>query len=177
MRPAKVLLHAADEYGEVDAELRVGRDGIMVEIDEITHAFETPMVTGDAIVLAHAGTAARFVAQHRDSRVSIAQDGLALTSTIRPRIELPRTQHSPDRAGNGIEAPLHGVISRLYVAIGDAVEQGTPVLQMEAMKLIHTLKASAPGRIAAIRCAVGDTVPAGTVLVEIAPIEMEEQRP
>ena len=37
VRPAKVLLHAADEYGEVDAELRVGRDGIMVEIDEITH--------------------------------------------------------------------------------------------------------------------------------------------
>jgi 3-methylcrotonyl-CoA carboxylase alpha subunit len=176
VRPAKVLLHGADEYGEVDAELRVGRDGIMVEIDEITHAFETPMVTGDAIVLAHAGTAARFVAQHRDMRVSIAQGGLALTSTIRPRIELPRTQHSPDRAGNGIEAPLHGVISRLYVAIGDAVAQGTPVLQMEAMKLIHSLKASAPGRIAAIRCAVGDTVPAGTVLVEIAPIEMEEQR-
>ncbi len=99
MRPAKVLLHAADEYGEVDAELRVGRDGIMVEIDEITHAFETPMVTVDAIVLAHAGTAARFVAQHRNSRVSIAQDGLALTSTIRPRFQLLRTQHSPDRGG------------------------------------------------------------------------------
>ena len=66
------------------------------------------------------------------------------------------------------------MISRLYVALGDAVEQGTPVLQMEAMKLIHTLKATAPGRIEAIRCAVGDTVPAGAVLVEIAPVEMED---
>ena len=174
VRPAKVLLHAADEYGEVDAEIRVGRDGIMVELDNIAVGFEPPTVSGDAIVLSHAGTGGRFVARHRGAMVSIARDGLALTSTIRPRIELPRTHDPLGRSGNGIEAPLHGVISRLYVALGDAVEQGTPVLQMEAMKLIHTLKATAPGRIEAIRCAVGDTVPAGAVLVEIAPVEMKD---
>lgn len=44
---------------------------------------------------------------------------------------------------------------------------------MEAMKLIHTLQATAPG-IEAIRCAVGDTVPAGAVLVEIAPVDMKD---
>ena len=173
VRPAKVLLHAADEYGEVDAEIRVGRDGIMVELDNIAVAFEAPTVTGDATVLSH-GSGGRFVARHHGAMVSIARDGLALTSTIRPRIELPRTHPSLDRSGKGIEAPLHGVISRLYVALGDAVEQGTPVLQMEAMKLIHTLKATAPGRIEAIRCAVGDTVPAGAVLVEIAPVEIKD---
>jgi 3-methylcrotonyl-CoA carboxylase alpha subunit/geranyl-CoA carboxylase alpha subunit len=46
--------------------------------------------------------------------------------------------------------------------------------QMEAMKLIHMLKATAPGRIEAIRCAVGDTVPAGAVRVEIAPVEIKD---
>ncbi len=46
--------------------------------------------------------------------------------------------------------------------------------QMEAMKLIHMLKATAPGRIEAIRCAVGDSVPAGAVLVEIAPVEIKD---
>jgi len=46
---------------------------------------------------------------------------------------------------------------------------------MEAMKLVHTLKAPVPGRIGAIRCAVGDTVPAGAILVEIAPAEVEEK--
>ncbi len=54
------------------------------------------------------------------------------------------------------------------------VEVGTPVLQMEAMKLIHTLSAPAAGRIAAIRCDVGDTVPAGRLLVEITPADTEE---
>ena len=173
VRPAKVALHAADEYGEVDAEIRVGRDGIVVELDQIAVGFEAPTVAGDAILLTQAGAGGRFVARHRGATVSIARDGLALTSTIRPRIELPRTRARLDRSGNAIEAPLHGVVSQLYVALGDAVEQGTPILQMEAMKLIHTLKATAPGRIEAIRCAVGDTVPAGAVLVEIAPVEME----
>jgi biotin carboxyl carrier protein len=88
---------------------------------------------------------------------------------------MPRTDGQHSRSGNAIEAPLHGVVSRLHVALGDAVEKGTPVLQMEAMKLIHTLKANAPGRIEAIRCAVGDTVPAGAVLVEITPLEIEEK--
>ena len=134
-------------------------------------------MAGDAILLTQAGAGGRFVARYRGATVSIARDGLALTSTIRPRIELPRTRARLDRSGNAVEAPLHGVVSQLYVALGDAVEQGTPILQMEAMKLIHTLKATAPGRIEAIRCAVGDTVPAGAVLVEIAPVEMEDCSP
>ena len=50
------------------------------------------------------------------------------------------------------------------------------MLQMEAMKLIHTLKAPVPGRIEQIRCTVGDIVPAGAILVEITPDEVEEKR-
>jgi biotin carboxyl carrier protein len=75
-----------------------------------------------------------------------------------------------------IEAPLYGVVSQLHVSLGDAVERGAPVLQMEAMKLIHTLKAPVPGRIEQIRCTVGDIVPAGAILVEITPDEIEEKR-
>ena len=74
-----------------------------------------------------------------------------------------------------IEAPLHGVVSQLHVALGDIVEKGAPVMQMEAMKLIHTLKAQVAGRVAQIRCNVGDTVPAGAVLIEITPSEVEEK--
>ena len=110
---------------------------------------------------------APFVVRRNGAALSIAKNGLAITTTIQPRIDIPRTDEHPDRSGNAIEAPLHGVVSRLHVSLGDTVEKGTPVLQMEAMKLVHTLKAAAAGRVNAIRCAVGDTVPAGAVLVEI----------
>ena len=175
VRPAKVMLQITDEYGEADAELRVGRDGIVIEIDGVGIDFNPPNVAGDAITLPPAGSGGAFVARRNGATVSIARKGLALTSTIRPRIEMPREHAHHHRSGNGIEAPLHGVISRLYVALGDAVEKGTPVLQMEAMKLIHTLKAPVPGRIGQINCSEGDTVPAGAILVAIAPAEVEEK--
>ena len=49
VRPAWLPLHAADEYGEVDAELRVGRDGITVELDGATIEFPRPPTGADAI--------------------------------------------------------------------------------------------------------------------------------
>ncbi len=175
VRPAKVSLHMADEYGEVDAEIRVSRDGIAVELEGISVDFELPKVEGDAVTLAPARPGRPFVARHDGVMVRIAREGLALTATVRPSIEMPRTDGQHDRSGNAIEAPLHGVVSCLHVVLGDAVEKGTPVLQMEAMKLIHTLKATVPGRVGSIFCAVGDTVPAGAILVEISPIEEIEE--
>jgi 3-methylcrotonyl-CoA carboxylase alpha subunit len=175
VRPAKVSLHLADEYGEVDAEIRVNRDGIAVEIDGISIDFELPKAESDTVTLAPATPGRPFVAQHDGAVVRIARAGLALTSTIRARIDIPRIDGEHGKSGNVIEAPLHGVVSQLHVALGDTVEKGTPVLQMEAMKLIHTLKATVPGRVGSIHCAVGDTVPAGAILVEISPIkEIEE---
>jgi biotin carboxyl carrier protein len=69
---------------------------------------------------------------------------------------------------------LHGVVAQIFVAVGDEVEKGAAVVQMEAMKLIHTLTAPMSGRVAAIRCNAGDTVPAGAVLVEITSPDAEE---
>jgi biotin carboxyl carrier protein len=88
---------------------------------------------------------------------------------------MPREQGHPEKSGNVIEAPLHGVVSQLHVTLGELVEKGAPVLQMEAMKLIHTLRAQVAGRVGHISCKVGDTVPAGAILIEITPSEVEEK--
>ena len=133
-----------------------------------------PAVDGDAITLA-SPSGHPFIARRDGNAVSITREGLSLTATIRLRIEMPREQGHLEKSGNVIEAPLHGVVSQLHVALGDAVEKGAPVLQMEAMKLIHTLRAQVPGRVGQIRCNVGDTVPAGAILIEITPNEVEER--
>ena len=175
VRPAKVSLYAKDEYGETDTEVLVSRDSIVVEIDGTSVEFE-PSGDGDLIRLAADSSGSPFVAQCDSSTVSIARDGLAINAIVRLRIEAPRTDKQIDHAGNVIEAPLYGVVSQLHVALGDTVARGAPVLQMEAMKLIHTLKAPVPGRVGQISCTVGDIVPAGAILVEITPDEVEEKR-
>jgi 3-methylcrotonyl-CoA carboxylase alpha subunit len=174
VRPAKVSLHLADEYGQADAEVLVGREGITVEIDGASLGLGRPVVDGSAITLASPSGHA-FIARRDGNVVSVTREGLSLSATIRLRIEMPREQGQLEKFGNVIEAPLHGVVSQLHVALGDPVEKGAPVMQMEAMKLIHTLKAQVAGRIAQIRCNVGDTVPAGAILIEITPSEVEEK--
>ena len=67
------------------------------------------------------------------------------------------------------------MVSQIFVEVGDAVEKGSAVLQMEAMKLVHTLTAPVSGHIAAISCNAGETVPAGAVLVEIKSPDVEEK--
>ena len=176
VRPAKASIHLADEYGEIDVEVLVSRDSIVVEMDGTSIEFAPSSADGRLIMLASDTPGSPFVYRHDRAKVSVARDGLAINATIRLRIEMPRSDGQLDRAGNVIEAPLYGVVSQLHVALGDAVERGAPVLQMEAMKLIHTLKAPVPGRIEQIRCTVGDIVPAGAILVEIAPDEVEEKR-
>ncbi len=175
VRRAKVLLRVTDEYGEADAELRANRDSIVIEIDGVAVDFEPPKADGDAIALVMADSNAPFKARLKDTTVSIAHQGLALKAAIRPRIDIPRDGGLHERSSNTVEAPLHGVVAKLHVALGDVVDRGTPILQMEAMKLIHTLKALGPGRIEQINCNEGDTVPAGAILVEIAPAEFEEK--
>jgi 3-methylcrotonyl-CoA carboxylase alpha subunit len=175
VRPAKASIHAADEYGEIDAEVLVSRDSIVVELDGSSVEFAPPSEAG-SIKLASDPSGAPFVARHDSAKVSIARNGLSINATIKLRIDMPRTDGQLERSGNVIEAPLYGVVSQVHVALGDAVERGAPVLQMEAMKLIHTLKAPVPGRIEQIRCTVGDIVPAGAILVEITPDEIEEKR-
>jgi 3-methylcrotonyl-CoA carboxylase alpha subunit len=175
VRPAKVLLQIVDEYGAAEAELHASHGRISIEIDSVAISFEPSKISGDAITLAAEGHDVPFVARLHGTTVSIAHQGLTLTAAIRPRIDIPRDGGGLERSGNAVEAPLHGVVAKLHVALGDVVEKGTPVLQMEAMKLIHTLKATVPGRIEQINCNVGDTVPAGAILIEIAPAEVEEK--
>jgi acetyl/propionyl-CoA carboxylase alpha subunit len=174
VRPAKASLHLADEYGHVDAEVLVGRERVTVELEGASVNLGQPVVEHGAMMLA-SSSGHPFIARHDGNVVSIMREGLSLCATIRLRIEMLREHGHPEQSGNVVEAPLHGVVSQLHVALGDAVAKGTPVLQMEAMKLIHTLRAQAAGRITQILCHVGDTVPAGAILIEITPGEIEEK--
>ena len=148
--------------------------GVTAEIGGTTVALGTISCAGTQMILSAAGSETVFVVERDGNLVQITRNGMAISAAIELKIDLPRAPGTNDRGGNVIDAPLHGVVSQVFVAVGDEVEQGSAILQMEAMKLIHTLAAPVSGRVAAIHCSAGDTVPAGAVLVEIAPPDEEE---
>jgi pyruvate carboxylase subunit B len=64
-------------------------------------------------------------------------------------------------------APMPGLVVRVRVEPGDAVEAGQGLVVMEAMKMENELRAPAPGRVKAVLVAPGMPVEKGAVLVEL----------
>ena len=108
-------------------------------------------------------------------RVSVAWSGRDLDlSTLRG----PRKLHwidpfaanvSEAAAAARIVAPMPGMVTRILVEAGNGLARGAPVIVLEAMKMEHTLRAPADGRLKALKCAVGDFVQEGTELADFEP--------
>lgn len=70
-----------------------------------------------------------------------------------------------------IAAQLTGLVTKVFVTEDQEVKAGTPLLEMEAMKLVHTLTAPFGGRVNSVSCLEGETVQAKTVLISIEEVE------
>jgi propionyl-CoA carboxylase alpha chain len=62
-------------------------------------------------------------------------------------------------------APMPGVVVRVLVEPGAAVEAGQPLVVLEAMKMEHTVAAPVAATVGAVRVQPGQQVDAGAVLV------------
>ena len=66
-------------------------------------------------------------------------------------------------------APMPGVVVAVAVAPGTDVAAGAPLMVIEAMKVEHTIRAPAAGRIEAVLFGPGEAVEEGAVLVDFTP--------
>lgn len=69
-------------------------------------------------------------------------------------------------AQQALKAPLPGRIISVLVSAGDSVKAGDALLIMEAMKMEHTLRASADVEVASLHCASDDMVQPDQLLME-----------
>jgi len=74
---------------------------------------------------------------------------------------------SSDGQLGGMTAPMNGSIVRTLVEVGQAVEAGTTLVILEAMKMEHSVRAATSGVVTALYCREGDMVSEGAVLVEL----------
>jgi len=72
-------------------------------------------------------------------------------------------------AGGGLEAPMPGVVTRVMVSAGDAVEPGQALVAIEAMKMEHLIRSPRKGKVRAVHARTGEMVAGGTALVELEP--------
>ena len=62
---------------------------------------------------------------------------------------------------------MPGIVVSLLVGEGDAVEEGQPLLVLEAMKMQNEIAASVAGVVKRIHISEGEAVSAGAKLVEL----------
>lgn len=69
--------------------------------------------------------------------------------------------------GTQINAPMPGNVLDVKVKVGDKVENGTPVIVLEAMKMENDVVSPVAGTVASIDVKKGDTVDSGTLIAII----------
>jgi biotin carboxyl carrier protein len=66
-----------------------------------------------------------------------------------------------------VKITMPGRVVRLLAAAGDPVEEGQPVLVLEAMKMQNEIKSPRRGRLSRVHFSAGDYVEAGSILFSV----------
>jgi 3-methylcrotonyl-CoA carboxylase alpha subunit len=107
-------------------------------------------------------------------RVDVGDDTIWVSGGVRHRrfqVVSREAQVAARDAGRSADphnlvAPFPGLVTSVEVSRGDRVESGTLLVVMEAMKMVHSLRAAGGGAVREIHCSPGRTVTAGELLVE-----------
>jgi len=73
----------------------------------------------------------------------------------------------------GLPAPIQGTIVSVIVSEGDAVQAGSPLVVLEAMKMEHIIKADRTGLVTRVGCVEGDVIREGFPLVFVLEADVE----
>ncbi|MFO7801860.1 MAG: pyruvate carboxylase subunit B, partial [Desulfovermiculus sp.] len=84
-----------------------------------------------------------------------------------PQAQPQQAPKAAPASGTTVEAPMPGMIIRFEVDEGEEVNEGDPLLILEAMKMENSINAPASGKVKEIRFKEGDSVKKGDVLVVI----------
>jgi oxaloacetate decarboxylase alpha subunit len=100
----------------------------------------------------------------KEFTVEIAEDGEL--ADVSPAHAGPKP--APQSSGDAVKAVLAGNIFKVHVAPGDHVEEGQPLLVVEAMKMETAVSAPKAGTVGEVFVREGDVVAVGDPLVVIA---------
>lgn len=72
-----------------------------------------------------------------------------------------------DQQGGDVYAPMPGLVLDVLVEPGQTVEEGTPLLVLEAMKMENVIKSTGDNTVSTVDCNKGDAVDKGRLLISM----------
>lgn len=151
--------------GEKNIPLRLIKTGDTFHVEQGGAQIELRVIeqTPEEIVYLFDGVrrrAAYFL--HGHDRVTVARDGGGFTLENR-LLDLSAT--AGGAADGVVLAPMHGRVQTVHVQTGGAVQEGKPLLVLEAMKMEHDITSPITGTVADVLVTDGEQVAAGARLV------------
>lgn len=164
----KYFVRMADEEHEV----LLDGDGVHIDGEDVTAHVE--QIDGTPVRLVSVGEEIhRVVVRPGATRglYTLWLDGYrfdveALDERTRAIRELAGASAGPSGPAP-LKAPMPGLIVRINVQVGDAVQAGQGLVVMEAMKMENELRAQAAGKVKSVLVTVGAAVEKGALLIEL----------
>jgi len=175
----------------VKYHVTIGSRELEVEADESSSGPAKVLVSGREVAVEAGGPRRddpeKVLCSTGSERVEVtllpsgSAPGGDLRLLIRGRIVLAKVESERDRLRALARRPqaregritarstLPGIIRRVLVSPGDKVEEGRPLLTLEAMKMENEVRAEAAGSVRSILVKEGQVVNAGDALAEIDP--------
>ncbi|MGR1217381.1 acetyl/propionyl/methylcrotonyl-CoA carboxylase subunit alpha [Metapseudomonas otitidis] len=147
---------------ETDLHLACGEERQVVRL---RGRVDSPIhLEGERLALELDGVRRTLLAIRRGETLYLEWDGTLHTVTRVDPIAEAEASHTHQ---GGLTAPMNGSIVRVLVEAGQAVEAGTALVVLEAMKMEHSIRAPHAGTVKALYCSEGELVAEGTALVEL----------
>ncbi len=149
-----------------------GAGAYVVTVDGRPHDVVVRAARGGRLDLVVDGRPVRAHAAEDGARRLVRLEGRPPLALVREETRAPRRRRARGAGGEeGLAANMHAQVSAIPVAEGDAVERGTTLVVLEAMKMELRVVAPYPGRVRSIDCRIGEVVERGRILVELEPLD------
>jgi acetyl/propionyl-CoA carboxylase alpha subunit len=150
-----------------DLEVRIGDEvatpgGWRLEWDDRGTGTARLIGDGRAVPVVVEGSGSAWYVTLRGRR--IAADVRTWRERLMAEAERAATVHSGPVA---VKATLPGLVVAVAVAVGDEVEEGAPLLTIEAMKMQNEVRAPRAGRVIEVSVATGVAVATGAALLRL----------
>ena len=116
---------------------------------------------------------ANFTFRLEDGMFHVGEQAMDL-EVKRAKPVLLRAGGKNKRGQGTVKPPMPGKVVEVHVREGDVVQEGDPLLVLEAMKMQNDLKSAVAGVVKSVKVKDGQNVEATTVLIEIEPLAADE---
>jgi biotin carboxyl carrier protein len=143
-----------------------GKNLLQAQVGDKTYDVSVEFIGRDALLLNVGGRVFNVVVSSNTVSHSVIVNGRNFRVEKKSAVSALKEDKGRIRKRD-VKITMPGRVVRILAAAGDTVEEGQPVLVLEAMKMQNEIKSPRRGRISRVHFSAGDYVEAGSILFSV----------